>query len=53
MMRDAAGALLVGGYVHRGVGGLTQQTRSNAPLRPFYARGVTDIADQTKGKDHD
>lgn len=41
-MNDAsAGALLVGGYVHRGWGGLTQQTRSDAPLRPFYAQGVT------------
>ena len=39
-MRVLAGALLVGGYVHRGWGCLTQHARSDAPFRPFYGRGV-------------
>lgn len=40
MMRDVAGALLVGGYDDRGSGGLTRQTPSDAPMRPCYGRGA-------------
>jgi len=39
MMRDVAGALLVGEYDDKGAGGLTRQTRSDTPMRPRYEHG--------------